>query len=75
MTLKDVTEQPVAIKFCLAFEKPLQQTLRMLDEPVNRYKMCYAFVYNGNDYLLSFKDSKSDPEWSAKKQIIVKHDV
>lgn len=72
MTLDDVTEQRLAVKFCVALGKTPKQTTKMMEEAEKMPKVSRSFVYKWHRRFLNGRDSVLDDERPGRNRIICK---
>lgn len=70
MTSKDVTEQRMAIKFCVSLGKTPMETVKMLEEAGKMFKVSRSCVYKWHSRFVNGRDSVQDDERPGRSRII-----
>lgn len=73
MTLREITAQRMAIKFCVALRKSPTETVKMLEVADNMSKVSRAFVYKWHRRFSCGRDSIFDDERPGRRPIICKN--
>lgn len=72
MTVDDVMEQRIAVKFGVALGKTPKQTAKMIEEAEKMPKVSRSFVYKYHRRFLNGRDSVLDDERPGRNRIICK---